>query len=308
MIWLTNCIFSFLNILLMILGVAALATSGIMRITEYDSDCHKFLETPLLVIGCFLVFISMVGIVGSCCKLKSVLWIYSFMSFSMVLAALGFIAFAFIVTNATAGNVLSGAGYDRYRLGDYSNWLRDHFADANHWRKIKSCMIEADVCDKLDPHQKSLPILQTACCKPPEDCGFVESGNGRWVMPETKLHPSSSANSKNIDCTTWNNDPKKRCFDCESCKGGALDNIRKDWRTLAHINMCLLLLFVVIYSVSCCARRGIQPSTKNYKGSCIGRAFEEVVFLDIVLSFFPLPPRAIVLVTMMAEQLDIRHT
>ncbi|CAN1266950.1 TET7 [Linum perenne] len=251
MVWLTNCIFSFLNILIMTVGVVITATAGIMQLTEHGSDCHKFLEMPLLMIGSFMVFISIVGLIGSCCKLKPVLWIYSFLSFLMILAAMGFIAFAFLVTNTSAGKMVSEAGYDHYRLEDYSNWLRVHFADAEHWRKIKSCMVEADVCDEEDRNRKSLSILQ-----PPDDCKFVESGNGKWKQPS-----SSSPNTKDPDCTTWSNDPRKRCFDCESCKAGALDNIRKDWRTL----------LVVV---------------QGEQSSLIPRTTKDTTILDLVLVFF----------------------
>ncbi|CAL1369903.1 unnamed protein product [Linum trigynum] len=263
MVWLTNCIFSILNVMIMLLGIATMATAGIMQLGGSNSDCQKWLQSPLLIMGCFLFFISLMGLIGTCCRMRAVLWIYSFLTFLMILAALAFVVFALVVTNSAAGKALTGVGYEEYRLRDYSDWLRDHFVSGKRWSKVKSCMADADVC--LDPHEsKSWTILQASCCKPPDECGFVKSGNKKamWVMP-----PRPRSSTKDADCAAWSNDPSKKCFDCSSCKAGVLEDVRKEWRTLAIINLCVLLLFVLIYSVSCCARRGINPyCTKNYKG------------------------------------------
>lgn len=138
--------------LIMMFGLAGIVAVLYLRLhggTDSVSDCHKALQNPLLIMGVFLFAISLLGLIGSCCKLDWMLWIYSCVTFLLFLGLIAFTIFAFVVTNKGVGKVLSGIGYKEYKLGDYSNWLRNHFVNGENWGEIRSCLSDAHVCQSL---------------------------------------------------------------------------------------------------------------------------------------------------------------
>lgn len=261
-------IFTFLNSVLVIFGIAAIAASVYIHAHHQDSECQKALQNPLLVIGVFLFVISLLGLIGSCFNVPVVLFIYSFVTFFWVIGLTVFTVFAYVVTNRGAGKQLSGLGYKEYRLGDYSEWLRRHFVNGKNWEEIRSCLNDAHVCSGLrddsvnqkvaDFYKKKLSPIQSGCCKPPKYCGFEYKNATFWLVPK------SGPVVPDVDCRTWSNEQDKLCYDCNSCKGGVLANIRKDWRLLTIINVCFLAFILIMYSISCCTRRDLRSSRPKY--------------------------------------------
>ncbi|KAL0536668.1 hypothetical protein IC582_025628 [Cucumis melo] len=150
--------------------------------------------------------------------------------FLLILLLFVFTIFAFTVTNKGARKVPSNRGYKEYRLGDYSNWLQNHVRNNKDWNRIRSCLVD----DK------------SGCCKPTDECNFTYKALTQW---EKLANVSSFSNP---DCGLWDNRPKKLCFDCESCKGGVLDNLKRNWKKVAIINIVILVFFIIVYSIECC--------------------------------------------------------
>ncbi|KAF5190826.1 Tetraspanin-8 [Thalictrum thalictroides] len=155
-----------------------------------------------------------------------------------------------------AGKVVSERGYKEYKLGDYSNWLQNRVNDNKNWRKIRSCLQDSNVCKSLAEDvnedfqtyiKKSLSPLQSGCCKPPTECNLSYVNATVWDPPATPI------NSTNTDCTTWSN--QYLCFECQSCKAGVLDNLKRDWKKVAVINVIFLIFLIIVYSIGCCAFR-----------------------------------------------------
>lgn len=176
--------------------------------------------------------------------------------FVLIVLLFCFTIFAFVVTNKGAGEVVSGRGYKEYRLGDYSNWLQKRVGNGKNWRRIRSCLEDSKVCKSLSDDanvdfqayiKKSLNPLQSGCCKPPTECNFTYVNATVWNTPAT------GTNSTNPDCATWTN--QNLCFDCQSCKAGVLDNLKKDWKKVAILNIIFLIFLIVVYSIGCCAFR-----------------------------------------------------
>lgn len=98
--------------------------------------------------------------------------------------------------------------------------------------------------------------FQSGCCKPPTYCGFEYKNATFWEVPKSGPAVPDS------DCTTWNNDQAKLCYDCKSCKGGVLANIKKEWRHLVIFNSCLFVVITILYSLGYCAYKNNKSDNK----------------------------------------------
>lgn len=120
---------------------------GIWLSKQANTECERFLEKPVIAIGVFILLVSLAGIIGSCCRVTWLLWVYLLVMFLLILLLFCFTIFAFVVTNKGAGETISGRGYKEYRFGDYSNWLQKRVD--KHWNRIHSCLQDSKICDTL---------------------------------------------------------------------------------------------------------------------------------------------------------------
>ncbi|KAG5222798.1 tetraspanin [Salix suchowensis] len=223
--------------------------------THHSSSlCQKALQLPLYILGVSLFVVSFLGLIGSCCEKTFWIKIYSCFNILLIVGLICFTIFTFVVTNKGAGKVLSKIGYREYRLGDYSNWLKNHFVNQKNWDQIRSCLIDAHVCHDIHSGVNQ----QSGCCKPPTNCGFEYKNATFWIAP------GSGPDVQDSDCTTWSNNQNKYCYDCNSCKGGFLATIKKEWRILAIVLIFVTIFLIILYSLSCCAIRSIHQSHSKY--------------------------------------------
>nr|AAC34855.1 senescence-associated protein 5 [Hemerocallis hybrid cultivar] len=255
---LSNNLVGILNFVTLLLTIPILST-GVYLSHHSSTDCAHFLQGPILGLGIVLLLVSLAGLVGACCKNSLLLWIYLFVMFVLIIVIFCFTIFVFVVTNKGAGEVVSGRGYKDYRLGDYSHWLQKRMENGKNWRKIRSCLVDGKVCERfstdgtnrtLDQFVKeNLSPIQSGCCKPPTECGFTYQSPTVWNKPATGF------TSNNTDCATWENDPTILCYDCQSCKGGVIANLKSKWKKVAVVNIIFLIFIIIVYSVGCCAFR-----------------------------------------------------
>ncbi|KAK6925189.1 Tetraspanin/Peripherin [Dillenia turbinata] len=267
----SNTLISILNSLTMLISLAAIGTSVYLQV-HGATDCQRVVQWALLWVGVFLFAVSLVGLIGACCRISFLLVIYVIIMFLLIIGLGCLTIFWIIVTNKGVGQEISGRGFKEYKLGDYSNWLQKYVVNAKNWDDIRSCLIEAQVCKSLggdappvaaDFYEKRLSPIQSGCCKPPTSCGFEFKNPTFWVMPETGPAAEDS------DCKTWSNNQTILCYACNSCKGGVLENIKKEWRLVAIFNACIIGLIVIVYSLGCFALRNNRKDNrysrhKNY--------------------------------------------
>ncbi|GLJ32091.1 hypothetical protein SUGI_0646130 [Cryptomeria japonica] len=255
----SNSLVGILNFLVFLLSIPILG-SGIWLATRHGTDCERFLQGPVIIIGVFIMLISLAGFVGACFRVSWLLWIYLFVTFLLIILLFCFTIFAFVVTNKGAGQLASDKGYKEYRLGDYSHWLQDRVQNGDNWRKIKSCIRDTKVCKSLSQdyvynvatefYLRNLSPIQAGCCKPPSSCGYVYRNATYWDW----VPPSPTATSDS-DCASWSNDQDQLCYNCNSCRAGVLASVKHDWRKVAALNIILLIFLIVVYSLGCCAFR-----------------------------------------------------
>ncbi|XXG63230.1 hypothetical protein AAC387_Pa05g1467 [Persea americana] len=262
----SNSLVGLLNIVTMVCAIAIILSSLLLGINS-SSDCQRFMHFPLLVLGIFMLVLSVLGLVGACCGVSMFLCIYLFVMFLMIITLFCFSIFAFVVTNKGAGEMISGRSYTEYRLGDYSHWLQNQVRNEHNWLKIKSCLHEAHVCQSLgrdfydgaaEFYMQHLNPIQSGCCKPPTFCGFTYVNATFWTPPKNTV-------SFDSDCQTWSNNQESLCYDCKSCKAGVLAILKNDWRKLALINICVLIVLNIIYSIGCCAFNNARRDSRYHR-------------------------------------------
>ncbi|KAM7268453.1 hypothetical protein ACFE04_010619 [Oxalis oulophora] len=276
MVRVSNGVFVTINCLSLLFGLSIIAYSGFIHFhRDHPSECEKVLQTPLLITGIFITFVSIMGLVGSCCRVNIVLILYLIVMFFLIVGMIVFTLFVFAVTNKGAGKAVSGQGFSEYKLGDYSNWLRNHFVNGKNWNQIRSCLVEAQVCRSLgnniddvkviekveDFYKKNLSPVQSGCCKPPSECGFKYKNATFWISPPDQQRQKVD----NTDCGEWSNHQNTLCYNCNSCKGGVLANIRKKWRNLALFNIVVILVTIIVYFVGCRAGRNNRDHIFKYR-------------------------------------------
>ncbi|XP_008792155.1 tetraspanin-3-like [Phoenix dactylifera] len=232
-----------------------------------NTDCIRFLQWPIIIIGVTIMVISLMGFAGACYRISWLLRLYLFVMFFVIVALVGFIIFAFSVTDRGHGEVIMNRGFLEYQLNDYSGWLKDRVSDPGYWPKISACLRDAGACKGMahyvrDPttgmqmpesadmfYRRNLSPIESGCCKPPTSCGFTyvnetywTPGGGGIAVPDT-------------DCNQWNNDQRQLCYQCDSCKAGVLASIRHSWRKVSVINIVVLIVLVIVYVLGCAAFR-----------------------------------------------------
>ncbi|KAE9602373.1 putative tetraspanin/Peripherin [Lupinus albus] len=262
----SNSLIGILNFVTLVLSIPIIV-AGVWLSKQSNTECERWLEKPVIALGVFLLIISILGLVGACCRVTWLLWVYLLVMFVLIVILFGFTIFAFVVTNKGAGEAVSGKGYKEYRLGDYSNWLQNR-VNGSTWERIKSCLQSGKLCSKFENqfindnvdkfYTENLSSLQSGCCKPSNDCGFIYKSPTSWTKTGNVTHT-------NPDCDSWNNDPNILCYNCQSCKAGLLQNIKSDWKKVAVVNIIFLVFLIIVYSIGCCAFRNNRMDN-YYKG------------------------------------------
>ncbi|KAJ7978810.1 Tetraspanin family protein [Quillaja saponaria] len=267
MIRISNTVVGILNLLSLLVGLAAIGYSLYIHldIGGNATDCQRVIKFPLLIGGGAIFIVSLLGLFGSFCGKNAALYVYLFLMFVLIIGLVAFTVFVLLVTNRNVGKKVSEKGIKEYKIGDFSHWLQKYVLNDKKWNDIKSCLIDAHVCrgfvlqQNVSAIYNKLSITQSGCCKPPVYCGFTSKNATYWIVPKTGPAVEDS------DCTTWSNNQKELCFDCKSCKGEVLVNIRQQWRNLAIINSCVLIFVTLVYIIGCFATRNNDYSSHKYK-------------------------------------------
>ncbi|KAF3963108.1 hypothetical protein ACB098_06G176000 [Castanea mollissima] len=249
---LSNTVIGFLNLLTLLASIPIIG--GGLWMARNSTTCESFLQTPLLVVGFVVLVISLAGFIGACFHVAWALWVYLVVMLFLIGTLIALTVFGFVVTSQGGGVEVPGRVYKEYRLQDYSPWLRNRIKDPNYWMTIRSCILGSKTCAKialwtpLDYLEKDMSPIQSGCCKPPTSCNYN----------------MATAVAQDPDCYHWNNAPDLLCYECDSCKAGVLENVRRDWHKLSVLNIVMLVFLIGIYSIGCCAFRNTKRAETEY--------------------------------------------
>jgi hypothetical protein len=256
----SNHLIGLLNFFSVLLSIPILGGGIWLSSRANNTDCLKFLQWPLIIIGTCILIVSLAGFAGACYRNSFLLWLYLFVMFFIIAALIGFIIFAYAVTDKGSGRPLMNRKYMDYYLEDYSGWLKERVESEGYWGKIASCVRDSKVCGKMGKYVNGVPEnsdmfyrrklspVQSGCCKPPTECGYTYVNETLWTN-------DAGLFATNSDCSRWSNDQSLLCYNCDSCKAGVLGSLRKSWRKVSVINIVILIILVIVYVIGCAAFR-----------------------------------------------------
>eukprot|EP00262_Sarcandra_glabra_P015949 TRINITY_DN5032_c3_g2_i1.p1 TRINITY_DN5032_c3_g2~~TRINITY_DN5032_c3_g2_i1.p1 ORF type:complete len:287 (+),score=4.26 TRINITY_DN5032_c3_g2_i1:97-957(+) len=256
----SNTLIGVINFITFLLSIPILGGGIWLSSKANNTDCLRFLQWPLIIIGVTIMVISLMGFAGACCRITWLLWLYLFAMFFVIAALIGFIVFAYAVTDKGSGRPVLNRVYSDYYLSDYSGWLEKRVSDNGYWSKISSCVRDSKVCRKMARHVGGIPEspdmfylrrltpIESGCCKPPTECGYV-------YLNETMWNSGGGMTSADRDCSLWSNDQAQLCYGCDSCKAGVLASLKKSWRKVSVVNIVVLIILVIFYVIGCAAFR-----------------------------------------------------
>lgn len=149
MVRVSNFIITFLNCVTLLVSLVAIGFSIWLNFNHSATLCQKVLQKPLLILGVCLLVVSILGLIGSLCRVSFILWIYLFLLFLLIVGLLCFTLFAILVTNKNVSKALSGRGYKEIKSGDYTNWLQKYVVNEENWGEIKSCLVDTKFCQHI---------------------------------------------------------------------------------------------------------------------------------------------------------------
>ncbi|KAG2655268.1 hypothetical protein PVAP13_1KG000200 [Panicum virgatum] len=247
----SNTVIGYLNLVTLLSSIPIIG-AGLWLAHGSAATCESALQAPLLAIGFTVLLVSLAGFIGACYHVKWALWLYLLAMLLLAVALLGITVFGMAVTAAGGGRHVPCRPYQEFRIGDYSAWLQKRVQVDRYWRPALACVVGSGACPRIaawtpmDYLQHSLTPIQSGCCKPPTSCTYPANNN---MFMEAQ---------QDEDCYRWNNAPGILCYQCDSCKAGVLEQVRRDWHNITILNVVVLVALIAIYSCGCCAFRNAR--------------------------------------------------
>ncbi|KAL6552862.1 Tetraspanin-6 [Orobanche hederae] len=248
----SNTVIGFLNLFTLLASIPIMGAG--LWMARSSTTCESFLQKPLLVLGFVVLIVSLAGFIGACFHVAWALWVYLVVMLCIIGVLMGLTVFGLVVTSPGGGADVSGRMYKEYHLDNYSEWLRKRVEDPHGWTTIRSCILGSKTCRKVvlwtpfDYLTRDMTPIQSGCCKPPTSCNYV----------------AGTAAAQDPDCYCWNNDPNVLCYECESCKAGVLEDVRRSWHKLSVLNIVMVVVLIGIYSIGCCAFQNAKRAFTDY--------------------------------------------
>ena len=156
----SNHLIGVLNFLTFLLSIPILGGGIWLSSRANNTDCLQFLQWPLIIIGISIMVVSLAGFAGACYRNTFLMRLYLVVMFLVIAVLIGFIIFAYVVTDKGSGRPVTNRAYFDYYLQDYSGWLEERVASESYWRKISSCIRDSKVCARMGRTISGMPETQ----------------------------------------------------------------------------------------------------------------------------------------------------
>lgn len=154
----SNNLIGFLNFLSFLLSLPIIGGGIWLSSRASSTDCMKFLQWPLILIGVAVMVVSIAGIAGACYRNTFLMYVYLWVMFFVIAALIFFVIFAYSATERGSGRPVMNRVYLDYSFEDYSgSWLADRIATPAYWAKIGACIRESGACRKLHRYVAGVP-------------------------------------------------------------------------------------------------------------------------------------------------------
>ncbi|KAL3644336.1 Tetraspanin-2 [Castilleja foliolosa] len=253
----SNNLTALLNFIALMCSIPIIS-AGIWLASKPDNECIRWLRWPLVFIGIAFLLVTLTGFAGAYWKKEGLLGVYLVCMFMLIALLLVLLVLAFVVSRPDGSYYVPGMAFREYRLEGFSYWLRNHITSNDNWGGIRACLAESQICPKLnhkyfsaaDYFSAHLSPIESGCCKPPIICGYQYSSPTTWI--------GASNFVADADCAIWNNDLRQLCYNCDSCKGGLLGNLRQEWRKANVILIVTVVVLIFVYLIACTAYKNAQ--------------------------------------------------
>ena len=108
------------------------------------SKCISYIQGPITVIGILLLVVSLMGMIGSCCRVTFVLWLYEWVLFLCIIFLL---CFTMLASMGVHKSSYKGEPAETIHLRQFSDWLQLNVVDKEDWNAIRSCLSETLFCE-----------------------------------------------------------------------------------------------------------------------------------------------------------------
>nr|ABK24102.1 unknown [Picea sitchensis] len=235
-----------INCIAMLLSIPIIGT-GIWLSGKQDNECVKFLQGPVIAIGVLLFLVGLSGFIGAFWNIRCLLVLYLVFMFILLVLLMALVIFVFRVTDKGHGHTLPNRAYRQYNLYDFSGWLRRRVQSSGRWNHIRNCLSSSTTCSRLkqrftfaqDFFNGRIGPLESGCCTPPTECGYAFVTPVFWITPVSQDVDS--------DCPLWNNEQTQLCYSCNSCKGGLLASLKREWRKANIVLLIILVALIGLY-------------------------------------------------------------
>lgn len=153
---LPNNLLGLLNILTFLISIPIVVVGVQMNRVSGAGECFELFRKPVLILGVLIMVMSIVGIIGACCRVSWVLWIYLFGMLLLIISLFVVYGIALIVTWKSGGGTrLPGTELKEYKLSSYSDWLQNR-VQGKSWDTVKNCLVVGDGCSEMPKNDTTL--------------------------------------------------------------------------------------------------------------------------------------------------------
>ncbi|QCD90786.1 Tetraspanin [Vigna unguiculata] len=262
----SNNVIVCINLVAVILSIPIIG-AGIWLANGQADTCVQFLQWPVIILGVLILVVALAGCIGAFFRITWLLVVYLVVMLVLVILLVCLVGFVYMVTLRGHGNIEADRAYLQYHMNDFSGFLRRRVRSSFKWDRIRSCISQTNVCAELsqsyrmaeDFFNAHLTPMQSGCCRPPTQCGYTFVNPTYWIRAFNL--------GADMDCLQWSNDQTQLCYNCDSCKGGLLANLRKEWKRANVVLIITVIVLIVVYLVGCCAFRNAKTEDlfRKYK-------------------------------------------